>query len=388
MCSAAAVKDIPKDACVDLTEAGVDAQVAAAQGDAAAAYAANFKIVGTLFASGIKSADFEPFTAKTVTETIHAGLAALGPSTCATTGIAKDISKEHCLSLLIDGIKMAMGDDAAGVSLVQTMLAANVSESTIGAITKSSIGLTADQVVLAGAKAVVADGAVGQALGAVGNYEKVGAVALTDAAMLENALVDQCGANFLPCLFDDSDAVTSKVVGDLVVPSLSPFERMGAICTVAPSACSAHVTDQCGANFIPCLFDDATYGAAAIQSAIPLMTELELMGAVCTADAASCTNYVLDQCAAFAPCLFADATYGPGVRAAGVPLMSEFEKLGSLCAASSATCEAGFAAVGGLTVMCYVNDADPYVAGAAELSAIAGMTTGQRWVLSSQPLPA
>ena len=28
--------------------------------------------------------------------------------------------------------------------------------------------------------------------------------------------------------------------------------------------------------------------------------------------------------------------------------------------------------------MCYVNDADPYVAGAAELSAIAGMTTGQK----------
>ena len=48
LCSAAAVKDIPKDACVDLTEAGVDAQVAAAQGDAAAANLANYKIVGTL----------------------------------------------------------------------------------------------------------------------------------------------------------------------------------------------------------------------------------------------------------------------------------------------------------------------------------------------------
>ena len=75
----------------------------------------------------------------------------------------------------------------------------------------------------------------------LGNFENVGAVALSNAAMLENALVDQCGANFLPCLFDDSDANTSKVVGDLVVPSLSPFERMGAICTVAPSACSARM---------------------------------------------------------------------------------------------------------------------------------------------------
>ena len=89
------------------------------------------------------------------------------------------------------------------------------SESTGGAITKSSIGLTADQVVLA-IKAVVADGAVGQAVGAA---DYVGRLVQYAFKML------QCAAIMHPIGAD----------------------------------CQLH----------PCLFDDATYGAAAIQAQSP-----------------------------------------------------------------------------------------------------------------------
>ena len=59
-----------------------------------------------------------------------------------------------------------------------------------------------------------------------GLYEKLGSVALSDQALFQNALVDQCGANFVPCLFDDNEINTTNAVKNLILPTLSPLKGL------------------------------------------------------------------------------------------------------------------------------------------------------------------
>ena len=436
-CASGSAKNLSKDSCLSVLKAGIDMAVATAAGDAATAAAAGSNLVGAFVLGGAKAEDFDTHASAVTNGTdtaqslIAKYVASSGPGHC-SAAVAKKIAKEHCLSLLRDGMIMAAGTpaqaEAAGNNLVQTMLTAGVTEDDLGVLTTALHNMSAEETILAYAKDVTADGGVANARTTFGNFENVGAVALQDSTMLEGALIEQCGTNFLPCLFDDSDATTTSVVKDLIVTGLSPFERLGAICLKKSDVCSAHVvdqcganflpclfndpafgagavssaieqlsdfelvgavclqngdvcssyaTDQCGANFIPCLFDDATYGPAAIQSALPSMTEYELIGAVCTADADACTNYVLDQCAAFAPCLFDDAQYGAATRVGGLGVMTEADKLGALCASAS-TCEAGFTPIAASTIMCFVNDTDATVKTVSQGMAIAGMTGGQK----------
>ena len=411
LCAAAAAKDVSKDSCLQLTKLGVDAQVATLSGDAQGALVANTGIVTEMFTAGVASANFTGFTTASVSDTIFAGLAALGPSTCASgsaknlskdsclsvlkagidmavataagdaataaaagsnlvgafvlggakaedfdthasavtngtdtaqsliakyvasTGpglcsaaVAKKIAKEHCLSLLKDGMIMATGTpaqaEAAGNNLVQTMLTAGVTEDDLGVLTTALHSMSAEETILAYAKDVTADGAVGQAVGAVGNYEKVGAICTANANVCSQVVTEQC-LGYAPCLFQSSDAAV-----DMAIPTLSNYEKLGAMCLLYGDVCSTAVTDQCGANFLPCLFDDAQYGAAA--------------------------------------------------RVSGLGGMTEADKLGALCAASASTCEAGFTPIAASTIMCFVNDTDATVKTVSQGMAIAGMTGGQK----------
>ena len=212
----------------------------------------------------------------------------------------------------------------------------------------------------------------------LGAFERLGAVCADKPDVCTAFVTDQCGKNFIPCLFDDATYGAGAITAAL--PQLGNYEKLGAVCTADAAACSAYVTDQCGENFIPCLFDDATYGAGAITAALPKLGNYEKLGAVCTADAAACEAYVTDQCGEnFLPCLFDDATYGAGARSAAVAEMDEASKIGTLCTASSATCEAHFGATCGTTAICFVDRPnEPAVAAAALSMVLGGMNGGQK----------